>query len=327
MAQGYDNSAMDGPRAEIQPSGPRIRDPAVDIRRRQTDCSIVHVRHTHPGPTMLVRILTLLAAAVILFWAMALYVRRMGMFFPERYPGGRWDAAQWTPRPEDHLFTTEDGVKLHAWLFRAREPRAPVMVWFHGNGGNLTHRADVAAELAQRGISVFVFDWRGYGKSGGRPSESGLFRDSIAAADYARARFHSAAAPPLVLYGESLGGPYAAWVARERRGAVRSVIIENSFPSLREVGNALYAPLPLGWTAPFALTTTQWLNGAGVPVLVIHGTRDEVIPYELGRRLYEGLTTPKEMLTTEATHDATAFDFPQHYYGAVVPFALAGGRE
>src|SRR4029453_3493083 len=109
--------------------------------------------------------------------------------------------------------------------------------------------------------------------------------------DYVKPR-----AARIVLYGESLGGPYAAYVAKERKG-VQAVIIENSFPSLLALGNALYR---MGWTAPFALRTSRWLNEAGVPVLVMHGTRDQVIPYALGKQLYDELRVPKEMLTADA---------------------------
>src|SRR5207245_9923407 len=133
---------------------------------------------------------------------------------------------------------------------------------------------------ARCGIAGFLFDWRRSGRSEGRPTESGLFHDAFAAYDFARSRTDA----PIVAYGESLGGPYAAYVARHR--PVRCVIIENSFPSLAAIGNALYRPLPLGLTAPFSLMTTRWLNQAGVPVLVMHGKRDQVIPFQLGMDFY-----------------------------------------
>lgn len=256
--------------------------------------------------------LLVLSFAVYLF---SLYLRRTGMFFPEPYPAGRWDTTQWMVEPSDHYFETSDGLRLHGWLFRAPRPEAPLIVWFHGNAGNLTDRADMASELARRNVSVFLFDYRGYGRSEGRATERGLFLDAAAAYGYAR----TLTGGPIVLYGESLGGPYAAWVAREQEG-VRGVILENTFPSLREMGNALYSPLPLGWTAPFALQTTAWLNDAGVPVLVMHGTRDLVIPYRLGTRLYDGLTVPKEMLTSHAGHCEIPIFEPARYYEAVTRF-------
>ena len=275
---------------------------------------------------VLIFVLILLAA----IYAFALYLRKTGMFFPDRFPTGRWDTKLWMVEPTEHWFTTSDNVKLHAWLFRANDASAPVLIWFHGNAGNLTDRAEMAAELARRGVSVFLFDWRGYGKSGGKASESGLYRDATAAHDYVKKwRTGNPACPDrqdclsstkIVLYGESLGGPYAAYVAKERKGA-HAVIIENSFPSLRALGNAFYKPLPLGWTAPFALRTRAWLNEAGVPVLVMHGTRDQVIPYSLGKQLYDELRVPKEMLTANAGHCEIPLFEAGRYYEAVIKFA------
>jgi fermentation-respiration switch protein FrsA (DUF1100 family) len=263
-------------------------------------------------------LLRLLVITLVVLFAFAQYIRRTGMFFPERYPLGEWNQAG----AADIHFKTDDGVTLHGWLFRAANADAPLIVWCHGNGGNITDRGPIAAALAKRGVSVFVFDWRGYGKSEGSPNESKLYRDALAAYDYAARELHPSS---IEMYGESLGGPYAAFVASRRR-EVRAVVIENSLPSLRELGNALYHPLPLGWFAPFAMTTTKWLNEANVPVLVMHGTRDQVIPFALGRRLYDGLHVPRKelLVSVDAGHGEIAFRDPR-YYDAVVRFVLAAG--
>src|SRR6185503_6287796 len=102
----------------------------------------------------------------------------------------------------DVWFTTGDGVRLHGWFFRAPQPGAPLILWCHGNAGNITDRAPMAAEFARRGVSAFVFDWRGYGKSEGKPSESALYRDALAAYDFA---VKSLGAKSIIVYGESLG--------------------------------------------------------------------------------------------------------------------------
>ena len=257
--------------------------------------------------------LILAAVAVTLMYAFARFVRSTGMFFPERYPSGTWDTRALEVQPEEQFFATSDGVRLHGWLFKAKDPDAAMLIWFHGNGGNITHRASIAATLASRGVSVFLFDWRGYGRSEGTPSESALFLDALAAYDHVRAG-------RVILYGESLGGPYAAYVATKRKA--HSVIMENSFPSLRELGNALYAPIPLGLSAPRALRTADWLNDAGLPVLVMHGKRDQVIPFRLGQRLYDALKVRKEMLVSEnAYHCEIPALEPARYYEAVVRWA------
>lgn len=262
----------------------------------------------------MIRALTLVALLLVAVYAFALFLRKTGMFFPDRFPTGRWDTKQWVVEPSEHWITTSDDVRLHGWLFRASDTNAPMLIWCHGNAGNLTNRAEMAAELARRGVSVFLFDWRGYGRSEGRASESALYRDTVAAFDYVK----SLKPASIVLYGESLGGPYAAYAAKERKGQVHAVIIENSFPSLRALGNALYK---LGWMAPFAMSTTKWLNEAGVPVLVMHGTRDQVIPYALGKQLYDGLHVPKEMLTANVGHSEIPALEAGRYYDAVIKFA------
>lgn len=276
---------------------------------------------------MLLRIVTFLLVLVLAVYALAYYLRRNGMFFPDRYPTGRWNASQFMIVPSEHWFEARDGVKLHAWLFRASNPAAPLMIWFHGNAGNLTDRAEMAVEHARRGTSVLLFDYRGFGRSEGRASESKIYLDALAAFDHAATLSRT----PIVLYGESIGGPYAAFVARER-ATVRGVILENSFPSLRDLGNALYAPLPLGWTAPFAMRTTAWLNDAGVPVLVMHGQRDAVVPYALGRKLFDDLRVEKEMLTSHAGHSEIPVFEADRYYDAVQRFvqkttAEGGSKE
>src|SRR5258708_1494553 len=231
--------------------------------------------------TIGLRVTIFLVVLRIALYGFAQFVRRTSMFFPDKYPNGDWNTTA-----ADEMFTADDGVQLHGWLYRAVNAHAPLLVWMHGNGGNITERAPIASELARRGVSVLLFDWRGYGKSAGEPSEDALYHDALAAVDFARAH---AAGGELALYGESLGGPYAAYAATRR--PVRCVVIENSFPSLTALGNALY-PIPLGWFAPHAMTTLRWLNDARVPMLVLHGRRDQVIPFPLGKALFAGRPVP-----------------------------------
>jgi len=257
----------------------------------------------------------LITAAIVLLilFAYAQLVRRSSMFFPAKFPAGDWHTTA-----GDVDFKTRDGVTLHGWFYRSGEP---LLIFFHGNAGNITERAPEAIEMARRGISVLLFDWRGYGKSEGAPSESGLFDDALAAYDFGRTKTNG----DIVLYGESLGGPYAAYVATKRKA--RCVVIENSFPSLAAIGNALYRPLPLGVFAPFALTTTRWLNQSGLPVLVMHGKQDQVIPFRLGIALYNGLRVRKELFVSEtAGHCELASAEGERYYNALLQFIRSTSR-
>lgn len=265
----------------------------------------------------------LVTAAVILaiaYAVLALYanhVKRSGMFFPDRYPLGDW-TPKLSVKPQDYFFTTADGVRLHAWFFRAPSADAPLIIYFHGNAGHLAYRAPFASELASRGLSVFVFDYRGFGRSDGSPSEKALHLDSLAAYDFARQTFR---VPPdrIVLYGESIGAPYAARVAMQR--PVCCIIVEGTFPSLRRIANAVFRPIPMGFFAGELLLTTRWLNAAVRPVLVMHGKRDAVVPFDLGVELYQELKVQKELFVSEtAGHGELEWVEGDRFYEAVIRF-------
>jgi fermentation-respiration switch protein FrsA (DUF1100 family) len=275
--------------------------------------------------TALVTIVIVAVVAVVAVYFYAQHLRRSSMFFPMKYPEGAWDTSSLPVKPEEQWIATPDGVRLNAWFFRARDPNAPMLVYFHGNAGNIGERGPVASRLAAHGISVLLFDWRGYGKSDGTPTEEALFIDALAAYDHARAEARGHTEPGhtdaanISVYGESLGGPYAAYVAKQRH--VNCVVIENSFPSLGEIGDVLYAPIPVGWTARKSLTTVRWLNDAGAPVLVMHGKPDAVIPFAMGLSLYKQLRVPKEMLVSEtAGHCEIASAEGERFYETVTRF-------
>src|SRR5438309_627790 len=195
----------------------------------------MHLIRTGSGSRRRVQSALITAAVLVLILVLyAQLIRRTTMFYPSKFPEGTWTTSQLPVQPEEVEFKSSDGVRLHGWFFHAGEP---TVIFFHGNAGNITERGPICAGLAKRGVSVFVFDWRGYGKSDGSPSESGLFRDALAAYDYVRARTSG----DIVPYGESLGGPYAPYVAAQRK--VRSVVIEDASPSLAAVGNGLSLPL------------------------------------------------------------------------------------
>lgn len=266
--------------------------------------------------TRLVAAVIALLILLLALYAFAQWQKRVSMFFPERYPIGEW-TPRYTVAHTDESFTTSDGVRLHAWLFRAAHADAPVLIWFHGNAGNLTGRAPVAAGLAQHGITSFVFDYRGFGRSDGAPSERALFDDSLAAYDFVKTLFPR---NQIILYGESLGGPYAGWVATKRKASC--IVIENSFPSLSAMGNAMYHPVPLGYLVAGSLTTARWINQSELPTLVMHGKHDQVIPFELGKELFDTLRVPKEFFVSErAGHSEIPYAEGERYYSAITTFA------
>jgi len=188
---------------------------------------------------------------------------------------------------------TADGERLRAWVMRPAEPRARI-VYFHGNGGNLSNWAPILASIARRGYAVFAFDYRGYGVSSGRPTEQGLYRDvdAVVARAWSDGRDGGA---PLIYWGRSLGGSMAGYAATVRAPA--GAIVESGFTDARAAVRGSPPLLLLSFLASYRFPAAEFLNRAGVPVLQLHGDRDSVIPFELGRQLHDTLTVPKRFVT------------------------------
>lgn len=264
---------------------------------------------------IVVRVIVGLLAILLMAFLAAEWMRRQSLFFPFRYPVGDWDRTDLAIEPESIFFEASDGTRLHGWYFSSGKSGAPLIVFFHGNGGNITHRIEPSVNLALNGLDVFIFDYRGYGRSEGRPTEMGLYDDALAAWDLMRARHDG----PIIVYGESLGGPYAAYVAAERKTC--AAIIDSSFPSIRSVARAVYWPIPLHWLLRPGLETANHLDRASVPVLVLHSISDNVIPFALGRALYDAIDGPKEFYESKnALHSAIPWSDGRRYYEAVRTF-------
>lgn len=271
---------------------------------------------------MITRVLIGMGIVALAAFGTVELMRRQSLFYPDKYPIGDWDATGIQRKPEDIWFASADGTKLHGWLIRADEPSAPLIVFFHGNGGNLTHRLVPAVKLADHGMSVFLFDYRGYGRSEGSPSEQKLYDDALAAWDTMRESHDGA----MIAYGESLGGPYAAYVSSKREPCV--AIMDSTFPSAGAVARAIYDPLPVHWLVRPGLETARHLNDASVPVLVMHSTADDVIPFELGRELFDAIEGPKQMFESKtAPHAGISWYDADRYYEAIRTFVSASCGE
>jgi fermentation-respiration switch protein FrsA (DUF1100 family) len=220
---------------------------------------------------------------------------------------------------ESLTIETRDGERLHAWSIKGRDARARVL-YFHGNGGNLSVWAPILVGVARRGYDVLAVDYRGYGLSTGRPTEQGLYRDVEAIVE----RFwrDAPASGPTVYWGRSLGVSMAAYAATIR--SPDGLILESGFPDVR----SLIRGSPLALLAPFStyrFPATEFLARlkTPTPVLVMHGDNDGVIPFAQGRALFDGTTLPKQFFTIRAGdhNDATPRE-PDAYWGAVDGFIL-----
>jgi uncharacterized protein len=200
---------------------------------------------------------------------------------------------------EDIQLKTSDGISLHGWYIPAPQPRGTVL-FLHGNAGNISHRLDSVQMFHRLRYSTLIFDYRGYGNSGGAPTEEGTYRDAEAAWRYLTEQ-RRVPSCSIVLFGESLGGAVAAWLAaRQKPGAL---VIASGFTSVPELAQHIYPYLPVRWLARLRYDTRAYLRAVAAPVLVAHSPDDEIIPFEIGRALYAAANPPKQFLELAGGHN------------------------
>jgi fermentation-respiration switch protein FrsA (DUF1100 family) len=219
------------------------------------------------------------------------------IFFPDRF------VPDPPPGVEERWITAEDGVRLHAWYTPVGDPIATV-VWSHGNGGNIAGREDVLVALQARGLAVLAYDYRGYGRSEGRPTEAGVYRDARAAYDSERAR--GTAPSTMVLFGESLGGAVSIHLAGERPCA--GVAVVSTFTTLADVARRHYGALAS--LAGSRFDSLRRLPLIDVPVFIAHGDADELVPFGLGETLYAAAAEPKRFFRAAGAGHNDVFAAP-----------------
>jgi uncharacterized protein len=214
------------------------------------------------------------------------------LFLPAPITDGKADPADFGLEPEDIHFASEDGTKLHGWWLT--HPQAEMtMVYCHGNRGNIADRVDVLRWLLRFKTHVFAFDYRGYGKSAGKPSEEGLFADVRAALDELVKR--GIPLERIILLGHSLGGAVAIDGAFNR--PVAGLIVQSSFTQLKDMARHRYPDLPLHLITSHQFRSIEKVPHLAMPKLFIHGTADEVIPFHHGEKLFAAAAEPKHFLS------------------------------
>ena len=202
-------------------------------------------------------------------------------------------------RFEDVYFETEDGVTLHGW-FIPHDGARGVILFCHGNAGNISHRLDSIRVFHRLGLDVFIFDYRGYGQSEGRPTERGTYEDAEAAWRYLIEE-HQVLPSEVIVFGRSIGGAVGAWLAQNHKP--RLLILESTFTSLRDVAATLYPFFPVKRLLRFEYSTVEYLGGVNCPVLIIHSRNDEIMPFSQGQQLFEVAREPKTFLEISGTHN------------------------
>ncbi|TKS60642.1 MAG: peptidase [Nitrospira sp.] len=224
------------------------------------------------------------------------------VYYPEPWQDRDWAKLSGLPL-EDIWFQAADGARLFAWYVEAQANR-PVILWCHGNAGNIIHRLENLKFLYQLGLSVFLFDYRGYGRSQAiSPSEDGLYQDALGAYDYLT-RTRMIRFERIVLFGRSLGASVAGELAARKPAA--ALILESSFPSVEAVAKFHYGGLPMHWLLGAEFRLIDRLPQLSLPKLIIHGDKDDIIPLELGRQVFDAATPPKEWYVIQgADHNNT----------------------
>lgn len=200
---------------------------------------------------------------------------------------------------EEVKLSTEDGTVLHGWFVPAGRARQ-ALLFCHGNAGNISHRLESIALFHRLGLTVLIFDYRGYGRSEGKSTEHGTYLDVAAAWRYLT-QTKGFAPQQVVVFGRSLGGAVAAWLASRYQPA--ALIVESTFSSIPELARDLYPLLPTRWLTRFEYGTRAYAQKVVSPVLVVHSRDDEIIPFDHGQRIFESIAAPKQFLELRGGHN------------------------
>jgi fermentation-respiration switch protein FrsA (DUF1100 family) len=270
------------------------------------------------------RTIAMLIAAAISFYVLLgvlLFLMQERMVFLANLPGRQLEA---TPRDAgfdyvDVSMKTADGISLHGWYVYAPNPRGTVL-FLHGNAGNISHRLDSIAIFHELGLDTFIIDYRGYGQSEGKPGEEGTYRDAEAAWEYLVTERGQDPAR-IVVFGRSLGGGVAAWLATRHKAA--ALIVESSFTSAVDMAAHLYPFMPVRLISRLQYPVADYVARAESPVLIVHSRNDEIIPFAMGEALYAAAPAPKAFIELAGDHNNGFFLSRDRYREQLGKFVAA----
>lgn len=200
---------------------------------------------------------------------------------------------------EEVILETSDDVKISGWYIPAPDAKFTIL-FCHGNGGNIMHRLDSINLFYNLGVNCFIFDYRGYGKSGGKTTEQGTYDDATAAYNWLREK-KEIEPENIIIFGRSLGGSIAAWLGAKVPS--NSVVIESTFTSYVDIGRKFYWYMPVRFFARYSYRTIDYVKDIKCPVMFIHSRDDELMPYEFARQLYAEANEPKEFVEINGGHN------------------------
>ena len=252
---------------------------------------------------------------ILLLVGSLLYLLQPGMvFFPYRELSTT--PTEWGMAFEDVSIETRDGTRLHGWYI-PHPGSGRVLLFFHGNAGNISHRRESVAIFHRLGLNVFMIDYRGYGHSQGKPSEAGLYEDARAAWQYLTVE-RGIEEANIILFGRSLGAAVASNLASEVQPG--AVILESAFSSARDMANVILPALSYLTILRFTFDTTEHLRGVTSPLLVLHSPEDDIVPFRLGEKVYRAASQPKRFVVIEGDHNSGFLRSQPHYEQALEQF-------
>ena len=262
---------------------------------------------------MVKKLIYLIVFGIFLFFYFRWFEKRH-IYYPTR-------KIEFTPEDinlsfEDIYFDTSDGVRLNGWFIPVDKPRA-TLIFCHGNGGNISHRLHTLGIFNRLGLNVFLFDYRGYGRSQGRLSEEGTYLDARAAYDYVVAR-EDVDTKRILVYGESLGGAIAYDLAIVSK--VSAVVTLGTFSSIVDMGKAIYPFLPIRLIARIKYDAASKAPNVKVPKLIIHSADDEIVPFEQGKKLFSSASDPKEFYEMRGGHNDAIFTYEKEFSQKISDF-------
>ena len=221
---------------------------------------------------------------------------------------------------EDIYITTDGGRRLHGWFIPGKTPDTAVTwLWFHGNGGNISHRVEEMAMVHHRlGVNLLIFDYQGYGQSEGTPTEQGTYADAGAALKYLKQR-PGIATDRIVYFGRSLGAAVAVNLAAAEPPL--GLVLVSPFTSVEDMAKLLYPLLPVGWFTGGKYDSAAAIGQVHRPVLIIHGALDETVPPAQGEKLFRAANEPKQLLMLPAaSHNDTFTQGGERYWNTLARF-------
>ena len=246
---------------------------------------------------MLIKLIIGRAGIYIIICLLMFIFQRNFVYFPDK-------TVFFTPNHinllyDEIYYKTSDNLTIHSWFIPADSAKN-VVLFCHGNAGNISHRLESIQIFNRLNLDVFIFDYRGFGKSEGSVDEEGTYLDALGAWEFLVGE-KGFSPNQIIIFGRSLGSGVASWLAREKK--CRGLILESSFTSLTDLGAKIYPYLPVRLLSRYTYPTLENLKGMTCPKLFIHSKNDEIIPYSLGRKNYEIASQPKMFLEIQGSHN------------------------